>query len=386
MSLKIESAFPGGNVFIEDINGFEVLLTRDMRNTAGDWFYWCFKALFDEEGLYRFTFTQPDSCSSCGPAVSYDNGLTWEWLSLDCVSGQHNVFTYRFDGTKNPEVIFCVGMQYLPRHLEEFLQRHAGNPCLTQSVLTRSRKNRSVPLLHIEDTSCTGTKKRLYFSSRNHCCEMMATYALEGILETALGEDETGKLFRQHYVIDCVPFADMDGVVDGDQGKNRRPHDHNRDYGNAPIYPEVRAIQELLQQAPLFFALDLHCPWLYGTANNETIYFPGPEEEYYAKEMEKFSRILERRSPEEAPHFTANNIPFGTKWNTRSNYSTGSGLNCSGWIRKVCQPHFAQAMEIPYAKAGEKVLNTTSVRAFGRAIAQSILEYDRVITSGNALH
>jgi len=33
MSLKIDISFPGGNIFIEDINGFDVTLTKDMRNT-----------------------------------------------------------------------------------------------------------------------------------------------------------------------------------------------------------------------------------------------------------------------------------------------------------------------------------------------------------------
>ena len=377
MSLKIETSIPGGNIFIEDINGFEVRLTRDMRNTEGDWFYWAFKAVFEEVGQYRFTFTQPDSCSSCGPAVSYDNGRTWEWLGFACVSGRRDVFTYDYDGKRGPQVIFCVGMQYLPQQLEAFLDRHSGNTVLSRKVLTYSRKNRPVTLLHLEDHSIQKEKKHIFLSSRHHCCEMMATYALEGILETALGEDETGRLFRERYIIDCVPFADTDGVIEGDQGKNRRPHDHNRDYGEKPIYPEVRAIQSLLSGKKLFFALDLHCPWLYGTDSNDTIYFPGPEEEYYAEQQKIFSQMLEKNSPAEAPHYSRHNIPFGTLWNTKSNYGNNpGGLNCSGWIRKAIQPRFASAIEIAYAKAGDVDLTTDSVRKLGRAIAETILEYD----------
>lgn len=374
MSLKIETAFPGGNVFIEDINGFEVRLTRDMRNTEGDWFYWAFRAIFDQVGEYRFTFTQPHSSTSCGPAVSYDDGMTWEWLGFECVSGQRTVFTYYFDGTRNPRVIFCLGMQYLPQHLEAFLARHADSPYLSRRELTRSRKNREVTLLHIEDTAVKGEKKRIYLSSRNHCCEMMATYALEGMLETALGNDSTGELIRSRYIIDCVPFADTDGVTDGDQGKNRRPHDHNRDYVDRPIYPEVAAIQKLVQEIKPFFTLDLHCPWVYGGATNEAIYFPMPADPYYSGEVEKFAAILERRSPADVPYFSKNNVPFGTMWNTAENYQ--QGMNCSRWIQKACSPQWAAAIEIPYAIASGKVLSTDSVRTFGRALAESILEYD----------
>ena len=66
----IETNFPGGNVFIENINGFDALLTRDMRNTIGDWFYWSFRAIFDEKGEYRFAFTQSGSFASFGPAAT----------------------------------------------------------------------------------------------------------------------------------------------------------------------------------------------------------------------------------------------------------------------------------------------------------------------------
>ena len=374
MSLMIETNFPGGNVFIENINGFDALLTRDMRNTIGDWVYLSFRAIFDEKGEYRFAFTQSGSIASFGPAASYDNGNTWEWLGFDCVSGDRNVFTYTYDGTKSASVIFCMGMQYLPQHLDAFLARHGNDRFLAVSTLVRTRKNREVTLLHIEDTSVTSPRKHLFFTSRNHCCEMMATYALEGILETALGEDELGKAFRERYVIDCVPFVDTDGVIDGDQGKNRSPHDHNRDYNEHPIYPEIAAIQKLVLEKKPFFALDLHCPWIYGPETEETIYFPVMEDPYYADETEKFSRILEKNASPEAPYFAQNNLPFGTKWNTGANYN--QGMNCNQWISKAAAPHFAAAIEIPYAKASGIALTAESVRAFGRALAKSILEYD----------
>ena len=375
MSLKIETAFPGGNVFIESISGFEVTLTRDMRNTEGDWFYWAFRALFDEIGMYRFTFTQPNSLTSGGAAVSYDNGMTWEWLGFECVSGERNIFTYFYDGTKGSSVIFCVGKQYLPQHLDLFLLRHADCSYLSTSVLTRTRKNREVLRLHIEDKESGGEKKHVYLSSRNHCCEMMATYALEGFLETALGNDELGKLIRSRYIIDSVPFVDTDGVIDGDQGKNRRPHDHNRDYGDHPIYPEVAAIQNLLLEIRPFFALDLHCPWLYNAStNDESIYFPMPDDEHYAKQTAIFSGILERRSSPEIPHFTRDDVPFGTMWNTGKNYS--QGMSCARWIRCTCAPKFSNSIEIAYAKIGDALLSVDQVRKFGRTLAESLVEFD----------
>jgi murein tripeptide amidase MpaA len=36
-----------------------------------------------------------------------------------------------------------------------------------------------------------------------------------------------GRLARERFRFLAVPFMDKDGVEDGDQGKNRRPRDHN---------------------------------------------------------------------------------------------------------------------------------------------------------------
>ena len=55
----------------------------------------------------------------------------------------------------------------------------------------------------------------------------------------------------------CVPFIDYDGVIDGDQGKERGPHDHNRDYlplRENSIYPECIAIMDYVIQNKCHYA------------------------------------------------------------------------------------------------------------------------------------
>ena len=75
-------------------------------------------------------------------------------------------------------------------------------------------------------------KKTILLTARHHACESVANYVLEGLLDG---------LLREKYSVteDCkvlvVPFMDIDGVEDGDQGKSRFPHDHNRDYLAEPI-------------------------------------------------------------------------------------------------------------------------------------------------------
>ena len=44
MAMKIDTDIPGGNVLVLSSDEREALLKKDLRDTEGDWFYWCFRA------------------------------------------------------------------------------------------------------------------------------------------------------------------------------------------------------------------------------------------------------------------------------------------------------------------------------------------------------
>ena len=110
----------------------------------------------------------------------------------------------------------------------------------------------------------------------------MASYCLEGILETVLSDSDDGSWFQKNVEVLAVPFMDKDGIENGDQGKNRKPHDHNRDYEGESIYPSVTALWKLIPEwsgGKLRFSMDMHCPYISGGGNApggaENIYFVG---------------------------------------------------------------------------------------------------------------
>ena len=245
MGVKIDCDIPGGNIIVLSSNENGAVLKKDLRDTSTDWFYWCFRAAFDKAGEYEFRFEPADSpaVGSRGPAVSMDNGMTWRWAEAGTYDVGKNTFRYRYDGGRENQVVFCLSMQYQEKNLNAFLKEYAKSPYLETSILCKSNKGRDVELIHIAGTA-RKPEKKLFLSSRHHCCEMTATYVLEGILREALENRE----FREAFEVFAVPFADRDGVVDGDQGKNRRPHDHARDYGDNPIYSETANIMKLVRQ------------------------------------------------------------------------------------------------------------------------------------------
>ncbi len=349
--MKIRTDFPGGNVVVRNIDGKRIELSPDLRDTSTNWFYWYFEAEFDAPGEYEFVFDMP-AVGSQGPAVSLDGGATWNWGGglLNDVEG----FRYVHDGKVN-RVHFCMGIPYLQKNWEQL-----GLPV---TELCKSREGRSVELF----THGSGSKHTYFFSARRHCCEMAANYVLEGVIKAALADP------AQDFKLLVVPFVDKDGVENGDQGKNRKPHDHNRDYNEVPLYPETKAVMELVEREKPEVILDIHCPWLRGGDTNETIYIVGVEPHDAMKRVDRFSGILEQESKHSVPYYASDNVLFGMFWNTRDNYDAGKSF--SRWGNERPWSPLCASVEIPYATTHDMVLTPELWRKFGITLWRAVRKY-----------
>ena len=369
--ITVDAAFSGGNIVVDAIDGDRISLRQDLRDTEGHWFYWCFRVTGAAGRTLEFTFPEGNVIGVRGPAVSLDAGATWSWLGS---GGENPVsFGYRFPADSG-EARFSFGMPYTESNLRAFLARHEGNPCIEAGTLARSRKGRPVELLRLGRLD-GGCRHRVLLAARHHCCEMMANYSLEGIMEAVLAGDEGGRWFRENAEFLVVPFADKDGVEDGDQGKNRLPRDHGRDYGGESLYPETAALRKLAprwSEGRLRFAMDMHCPWI-RAEYNEHAYFVGVDDAGDSERLSRFSGLLEagRRGP--IPYSAAGNLPFGKAWNTGENY--GGGATFHDWLGPLVAPGCVCSIEIPYASAGGAEVNAGSARAFGADLAGAIKAY-----------
>ena len=128
-----------------------------------------------------------------------------------------------------------------------------------------------------------------------------------GIASGRLENEEFGNSFE----VFAVPFVDKDGVVDGDQGKNRRPHDHARDYGASPLYPEVGNIMKLVEKEKIDIVFDLHCPWIYQGCN-EYIYFVGPKSRIMEERTQAVSAWIEKDPLRDVPFQVSDIVLYGT--------------------------------------------------------------------------
>jgi hypothetical protein len=375
--IQIDADFPGGNILLERISGDDVFLHHDLRDTAGDWFYWAFRLRGAAGHHLCFHFTGGDVLGVRGPAVSLNGGADWEWLGTEAVTrapGDPPSFSYLVPPYAG-EVLLAFCPLYTQSTWEQFL---AGYACgFRLETLCRSRAGRKVELLRLGYPSARG---RLLLTARHHACETMASYCLEGILEAALAEDDLGQWLRHEINFAVIPFVDKDGVEAGDQGKNRQPYDHNRDYGGEAvdsIYPEVRAIRSW---APGWFAeaeqglvLDLHCPWI-RSGRNESVYFVGLPEAHIWRRVMGFSQVLESVARGPLPFHATDNLPYGQEWNVLEGTGIGK-VACTRWAAGLPGVHLSSSLEVPYANAHGVEVTPESCRALGRDIAAALRAY-----------
>lgn len=367
--LSIRADYPGGNIHVESNDGATVHLAPDLRDNKKDWFYWNFEATAAKPGPVRFVFTGA-RVGSRGPAVSLDGGQTWKWLGKEAVNysvpREKSEESFDFDFTKaGQKVRFAMGFPYVQSNLEGFLKEKAKNPNLTASVLTTSNGGRPVELLQIGKPGEGVTS--VLVGARSHACEALASYVLEGFLDEALSDSPSGIAFRKKYVLYAVPFIDKDGVEQGDQGKNRGPHDHNRDYGPNPIYPEIAAIQNLAVEKKVRVAIDFHCPYLRGDIH-EAYHWLGLKVPHEEDNVGELSAWLE----EERPLAANTAIPFLAKLAVAEGKT--ENIPFSWYFSQQPENLLGVTLESPYAQAE----TVDEARDYGRGLLRALVRTELV--------
>ena len=365
----VDDDFPGGNIVLERIEGDDVYLHQDQRDTPGFWFYWYFRVRGAARRELTFHFTKGDVLTSAGPAVSVDRGASWSWLGRQ---SSEPTFRYTCDDDAHG-VRFCLAVPYVEADLVRFLARYRDHSHLRVVHHATTRKGRRTERLHV---GCLNglPRHRVLLTARHHACETMASWTLEGILDAALEDDELGRWFRENVEIAAVPFMDKDGVEEGDQGKNRPPHDHNRDYLGSSIYPSVAELRRFVpawSEGRLRIALDMHCPWIRGggegQGSNEQIFFVGHPDPAIWERQQAFSRNLEAEQTGPLRHEGRFNIPWGQAWNIGK-----EPRSCSRWAAELPGVGVAATVEIPYAVAGGEEVTAATARLLGHDLARAM--------------
>ena len=336
--MKITSDFAGGNcrlISVENSNDKTVVnLEQELRDTPNWWFYWCFCVEDAPEGEVIFVFNNGDVVCPHGPTTSTD-GIHWQWCEDAFVS--HTRFKYTFSKNDNKRY-FAFSIPYLVADFERFYDSIRNDTAVVRSVLTQSEKGRELPLLTIGQG-----QKDILLTARHHCCESTASYALEGAVNSILGEHRD---ILNEYRFHILPFVDIDGVEQGDQGKDRAPHDHNRDYIDKPIYNYTRAIYKYVESMNLTCFLDFHSPWSWGGRDDEPHIHLAPAVMPTPTMQEDFVKALTTVTQLETGNiirYNGTTIPYGTHPNKIGN------KNSKNYFKLQCKANLAVSIETPYS-------------------------------------
>lgn len=350
--MRIDKDFEGGNIRVTQISGDTVHLEAELRDTQTDWFYWAFRVEGAAGRTIRFDFNQKLRVGYYGAAVSHDL-RAWKWAGEPFAD--YTGFTYSFGQAENT-AFFCHDLRYSTAQFQSLCQDLA----LPAQTLATSERGRPIPFVEFGSG-----ENVLLLTSRHHACESTGTYVLEGALRSLARKPITG------FTTIAVPFVDLDGVVDGDQGKNRRPHDHNRDYGEKPLYASVRWIQALAGARPVVFALDLHSPWHFGGRND--VGHGVRKDGLCTATQARFGELLTqqcRQCPDSFQYDTKNDLAVGEEWNVPQD--GGSPTSFSAFFS--CHPgtEFALSLETPYYGTTDNIVTQERLRALGGCVAGAL--------------
>ncbi len=351
---QIINDFEGANCKILSVEGNTVRMDVELRDTQGDWFFWCFKVVGAAGKTLTFTFPSDARVGYYGAAVSHDY-KTWEW-QLSERSYKGNAFTYTFKEGEN-EVYFAHDMLYRPERFFDFAKKRN----IEVKTLCISERGREVPYIEFG-----AGEELILLTARHHACESTGNYVLEGVLEALIKSP-----LHENFRVVCVPFVDYDGVVDGDQGKNRNGKDHNRDYeqNDAPRYASIAAIRKIVAENKLRFAFDFHSPW-HWSGSNDTLFIPIKHYGDHLKRIIRFSNIFEEETLASAalPHYAADDMHPDVDWNS-------FGSPCFGTYMGIAGAELSFTLETPYFIATDTPFTAERGVETGRCFVCALEKY-----------
>ena len=346
--MRIHADFECGNIKVLEQDGDRICLQNEMRDTEGDWFYWAFCVEGAQGRTLTFTLDKK-WVGYHGAAVSHDL-IHWHWTDS---RESESSFTYSFGETEE-KVYLAHDLVYSPSRLDTVLKELQ----LTAQTLCQSRRGRDVPFLRVGQGS-----RNIVLTSRHHACESTGTYVLEGFVREYLASpiEDTCLLI--------VPMIDYDGVCDGDQGKNRAPHDHNRDYIEEPVHPETRALMELAGREGAYLAFDFHAPWHINGRNDRV--FIVRKDETKKPLFDLFGTLLQAQCGEGTMRYDmANDYPPNTKWNRDDTPTFAT------FFRNIPGCCLSFTLETTYFGTAEDRVTEEKLLGTGRAFCRAVRLFD----------
>jgi hypothetical protein len=298
------------------------------------------------------------------------DGKTWQHTAPG--RSENKRIAYDLVGTGGPLWI-AWGPPFTPKDTEELIAWAEKNlPGAEGFELAKTRGGRPVRGIDAGKKDGAPAPHGIWLHARQHAWESGASWVGRGLIEWLATGDDDARWLRENGEIVLVPIMDVDNVATGNGGKEAAPRDHNRDWDAKPVYPEVAAAQQRLQEwaaaKRLSVFVDLHNP---APGDLQPFFFVGPDE--YLDEPARRNRAS---FVESARKWINGPLPLDKKL-----HITGPGYHplwrqmAAEWVGSVCAPH---ALNICLETSWNTPQSTTEgYRKVGEQLGHTIAEYLR---------
>lgn len=295
------------------------------------------------------------------------------WLHTEQGTNQDEWMSY----TLKPDaasVFVAWGPPYTPGTAARLVRALSEkSPHAKAAELCRSRENRVVPMLHVQEGERTKEQRfGVWIQARQHAWESGSSWVAQGFAEWLVSDNADAAWLRQHAEIYIVPIMDVDNTATGNGGKDAQPHDHNRDWSPQPHWNEVIAAQRmvigLIKDGRMDVFLDLHNP-----APGDPSFFYILENELLKEPMiglrDRFIQLAYSRISKIEPLIPMSNTPK----------TTGAGYDprwrqiSTNWVCMNGNPHTVSlCLETIWNYRNS---STEGYRAVGANLAAAVREY-----------
>ena len=257
MTLKIDSAFDGGNIEVVGV-GPDSAALKIRQDSGGPWFQWFYFRVRGGAGrdltlriVNASLCAYPDGWNGYRACVSADNE-TWRRADTRYADGVLEI-RLRAEGDTSWFAFFAP--YDLARHAG-FVKRAGRNSAVAVKAIGRSFDGREITALSLGEGD-----RQVWLLGRQHSGETMASWWMEGALERLLDDrDPVAGELRRIARIHLVPLVNIDGAARGNLRGNAAGIDLNRQW-HAPdpaTAPEVAAVIAAMSETGVALCLDVH--------------------------------------------------------------------------------------------------------------------------------
>ena len=295
------------------------------------------------------------------PVLRADRG---EWTRADAVTveqlpdGRKLVRFNHPGGASSIAAAFCYpySLPDLDATLAEL------GPAWERGTIGVTHEGRPIPRLRLSNAK-TEPRPGLYLMARQHSGETPGSWALDGILRHLASDTEEARSLREDLDVWVCPMVDLDGVVNGDYGKDALPWDYNRAWERLPMRASVHAIQRDLarfqERTQPRLVVDLHGPG----HSTPGIYVQLPRAERPEQQRLgglEFAGDLATLTPELPAPSLARGTAYASRWNMLS--TLGS------WVWDFMEGTQCVTVEISYQRLDDEPLTPDGYRDIGRRV------------------